>query len=557
MSGARPRSPLTPPSSGLTRRTVLAGAAAAGAAGLVGPVAGLAEAIERRPSIFTRWVGSFSGESAQLSAARRFALLGVEWSGPRGARIELRTRAGDGAWSRWVAASVLGHGPDHPVPSRSLIGDPIWTGPADSVQLRSSEPVHGVRLHFVSATTPAPAHVAAAFPLAQPVLDAGPGQPPIIARDAWAHGAPPAVAPGFGTIKLAFVHHTETPNGYSAAEVPAMLLAIYQFHRFVRGFHDIGYNFVIDLFGRIWEARQGGIDQAVVGAQAGGYNLVSTGVAVLGSFMDAAPSAAAVDSLERLLAWKLSLHGVPTLGRVTVVVNPADAFYTPFRPGAHVSLPRVAGHRDGDSTDCPGNAFYAELPAIRPVIARLAGTPATLRLTPPPASVVAPARIIFRGGLGLLHGAPLAGATVELQKVTPSGAATVATATTAADGSWVSSLELTANAAIQALCRQAPAAVSDVAQIAVAPAIELTVGSLSPLRVSGQVLPAQRRAIVELYLLGHGHRRLVASKRVAVRRGRFTATMPVRRSGRYELVARTPASAANAAGASKAVVVGL
>ncbi len=548
MTGARPRS-------GLTRRTVLAGAAAAGAAGLVAPVAGLAEAIERRPSIFSRWVGSFSGESGQLRAPRRFALVGVEWASPTGARIELRTRAGDGAWSRWALASVLGHGPDDPVTSRSRIGDPIWTGPADWVQLRSSRPLHGVRLHFVSATVPSPADVAAAFALAAPVLDAGPGQPPIIARDAWAHGAPPTVPPGYGTIKLAFVHHTENPNGYSAAEVPAMLLAIYQFHRFVRGWNDIGYNFVIDLFGRIWEARQGGIDRAVVGAQAGGYNLLSTGVAVLGSFMDVAPSAAAVDSLERLLAWKLSLHGVPTLGRVTVVVNPADAFYTPFRPGAHVSLPRIAGHRDGDSTDCPGNAFYAELPAIRPVVARLAGTPATLKLTPLPAGAVAPARIIFRGGLGLLHGPPLAGATVELQKVTPTGAVTVATTTTAADGSWVSSLELTANTAIQALCRQAPAAVSDVAQVAVAPAIELTVESLSPLRVSGRVLPAQRRAIVDLYSLTRGHRRLVASRRVGVRRGRFTATIAVRRPGRYELVARTPAGAANAAGASKPVVV--
>ena len=64
-----------------------------------------------------------------------------------------------------------------------------------------------------------------------------------------------------------------------------MLRAIYAFHRFVNGWNDIGYNFVIDRFGRIFEARAGGIDEPVVGAQAGGYNLVSTGVAVLGSFI--------------------------------------------------------------------------------------------------------------------------------------------------------------------------------------------------------------------------------------------------------------------------------
>jgi hypothetical protein len=137
------------------------------------------------------------------------------------------------------------------------------------------------------------------------------------------------VKPGYGTVKLAFVHHTDNPNGYSAAQVPSMLYAIYQFHRYTRGWDDIGYNFVIDLFGRIWEAREGGIDQAVVGAQAGGYNKVSTGVAVLGTFDSVLPSGAALAALQRLLAWKLSLHGVPTSGRVTVEVNPADASYTP------------------------------------------------------------------------------------------------------------------------------------------------------------------------------------------------------------------------------------
>ena len=110
---------------------------------------------------------------------------------------------------------------------------------------------------------------------------------------------------------MAFVHHTENPNGYLPGEVPAMLRAIFVFHRDVRGWNDIGYNFVIDAFGRIFEARAGGIDEPVVGAQAGGYNLVSTGVAVLGSFTSQPISAPARSALQRLLAWKLALHGVP------------------------------------------------------------------------------------------------------------------------------------------------------------------------------------------------------------------------------------------------------
>ena len=88
-----------------------------------------------------------------------------------------------------------------------------------------------------------------------------------------------------------------------------MLLAIYQFHRYVRGWNDIGYNFLIDAYGRVWEGRAGGIDLAVIGAQAGGYNLESTGVAMLGTFDRCCRAPVAQATLARLLAWKLSLHG--------------------------------------------------------------------------------------------------------------------------------------------------------------------------------------------------------------------------------------------------------
>ena len=186
--------------------------------------------------------------------------------------------------------------------------------------------------------------------------------------------------PVYATIKLAFVHHTVNPNGYSAAAVPSLLLGIFQYHRYVRGYWDIAYNFLVDLYGRVWEGRAGGIDSPVLGAHAGGYNAESTGVAVLGDFMNVVPSPNAIQALERLLAWKMSLHGRPTHGAVTVVVDPGDAFYTPFAPGSHVSLPRIAGHRDGDQTDCPGNAFYARLPSIRPRVDALAGTPARVSL---------------------------------------------------------------------------------------------------------------------------------------------------------------------------------
>jgi hypothetical protein len=134
---------------------------------------------------------------------------------------------------------------------------------------------------------------------------------------------------------------------------------------------------------------------------------------VLGSFSEVPISNAARQSLERLLAWKLSLHGVPAAGRVTVRVNPAGASYSRFPANAHVSLPRIAGHRDGDSTDCPGNVLYGELPSIRPVVARLAGRPArvTLALTAGASAQSA----VLGGSLEYLDGTPIAGAPVEVQ----------------------------------------------------------------------------------------------------------------------------------------------
>jgi len=305
-----------------------------------------------------------------------------------------------------------------------------------------ADPMHGVRLHMVDVSggrgARNSAHEAAALPIASPALQSGAGQPAIIARRGWALGiSPPSVTPEYGAVKMAFVHHTENPNGYSAGEVPAMLRAIYAFHRFTNGWNDIGYNFVVDLYGRIFEARAGGIAEPVTGAHAGGFNAHSTGVSVLGTFSSRPISATARHALESLLAWKLPLHGVPAEGRVVVRVTPKGAHWSKFRANQRVLLPRIAGHRDGDSTVCPGDALYSQLHRIRPAVRRRAGRAATAQLTialgavvAPPSPVVvgapeappattpttpAPSRRPLAGTLTLLDGTPLAGVPVIVQ----------------------------------------------------------------------------------------------------------------------------------------------
>jgi hypothetical protein len=438
----------------MTRRSLLAATAGALAGEILRPGATIAALYgPPRPTVWGRRIGGLPASVATIELGRSADLVGVEWRAPAGAGVWLRFREPAGGWSNWASAAAHGHGPDGRSPAGSVVGDPVWTGGSTAVQVRASRALSGVRLHLVDVSGGVGEHLragssprafAGALATVAPVLAAGPGQPPIIARRAWAQGmAPPRVAPGYGAVRLAFVHHTENPNGYSPGEVPAMLRAIYAYHRFARGWNDIGYNFLVDLYGRIFEARAGGVDEPVVGAQAGGYNLVSTGVAVLGSFSGTPISPAARDALERLLAWKLALHGVPAMGRVTVRVNPAGAVYSRFPANAHVPLARIAGHRDGDSTNCPGDALYGELPAIRRRVRRLAGRPvrATLILRaraaqqpspspppqPPPATPApgppAPggeARTLA-GTLQHLDGTPLAGVSVAVQARSVSG----------------------------------------------------------------------------------------------------------------------------------------
>ena len=112
-------------------------------------------------------------------------------------------------------------------------------------------------------------------------------------------------------MKTGFVHHTVNANNYTAAQVPALLRGIYAYHTQSRGWRDIGYNYLVDRFGRIWEGRWGGVDRAVVGAHTLGYNEVSFAMSAIGNFDIAQPPQAVLDAYARLFAWKLSLYNIP------------------------------------------------------------------------------------------------------------------------------------------------------------------------------------------------------------------------------------------------------
>ena len=188
------------------------------------------------------------------------------------------------------------------------------------------------------------------------------GAPPIVPRSAW--GADESIRKGAPlyapAIRFASVHHTAGTNNYSPAQAAAIMRGIEVYHVKSNGWNDIGYNFLVDRYGTVYEGRYGGIDRNVIGAYARGFNTGSIGVAVMGTFSTAAIPAAAEASLEKLLAWRLDLAHVDPVSTLTFVSGGSER----YRAGVPVVLRAVSGHRDTGLTTCPGNLLYAKLDTI-------------------------------------------------------------------------------------------------------------------------------------------------------------------------------------------------
>ncbi|MEV5313635.1 peptidoglycan recognition protein [Streptomyces sp. NPDC052610] len=162
-------------------------------------------------------------------------------------------------------------------------------------------------------------------------------------------------------VKAAFVHHSATGNNYSCSQAPSVIRGIYRYHVKSMGWRDIGYNFVVDKCGNIYEGRAGGVTKPVMGAHTLGFNTDSMGIAVLGTFDTARPSKATVKALGRLTAWKLGLHGGNPRGKTYLKSGGGNL----YRKGKKVRLNVISGHRDGFATQCPGRQLYAKLGSVR------------------------------------------------------------------------------------------------------------------------------------------------------------------------------------------------
>ncbi|MFI2642994.1 peptidoglycan recognition protein [Streptomyces sp. NPDC018610] len=196
-------------------------------------------------------------------------------------------------------------------------------------------------------------------------------RPRIVTRHGW--GADESLrARGFAytkKVKAVFVHHTATGNNYRCSQTPSVIRGVYRYHVKSMGWRDIGYNFLVDKCGTIYEGRAGGVAKAVLGAHTMGFNSDSMGVAVIGTYSRTKPAKAAVTAVARLAAWKLGLYGMNPRGKTYLKSGGGNL----YQKGENVRLNVISGHRDGFATDCPGRQLYGKLGTVRSSAARYQG----------------------------------------------------------------------------------------------------------------------------------------------------------------------------------------
>ncbi|MYS12428.1 peptidoglycan recognition protein [Streptomyces sp. SID4982] len=334
------------------------------------------------------WVGLSDGVEARIAGKVTSKL-------PQGLRLDMITSGGrnasSGSDAEPVAFAVAGpDGTEEPTASESSTTDPtsappteretldpIATEPAPTDSESASESPSASPSASESTT---PIESATASPSISPsasVPTAPPStapRPPITPRSGW--GADESISPEEPTyigdkIKAVVVHHTASTNDYACAETPAIINAIYTYDVTTLGWRDIGYNFLVDKCGTVYEGRKGGVDLPVVGSHAYGFNSQTTGIAVIGTYTDSAPPAEAMTSVARVAAWKLGQYGVAPDADVTLTtaLSGQNLAGKSWEPGEQMTFPAIHGHRDGYNTLCPGDAFYSSLGTVRTLAA--------------------------------------------------------------------------------------------------------------------------------------------------------------------------------------------
>ena len=311
-----------------------------------------------------------------------FQTVGITWvEGTAAADVDaqVRTRSGD-TWSEWMPLETADEAPDNgTVEDRRALRDgtdSLFVGDADAVQVSlaagAGDPddlsVSLVGSDLVAAALPTGGRGASA-PAGQKMLGAAvlptavSSQPAIVSRAAWGARAPACTPDVASRLVGAVVHHTAAGDYGSVAEAMQALRNDQRFHIESRGWCDIGYNFVVDKWGNIYEGRESSLTRSVIGVHAGGFNTATVGISMLGNYTSQAPSGAMIDAVARVAAWRLGAYGVDPTGRVSYTTLGGEN--SRYAAGTTVNLPTIFAHRDVGLTACPGDIGYQYMDQIR------------------------------------------------------------------------------------------------------------------------------------------------------------------------------------------------
>jgi hypothetical protein len=389
----------------------------------------------------------------------------------------------------------------------------------------------------------------------------------MVSRASWAgDDCPPRTKPIYGEVRAAYVHHTVNINDYSRTEAPQVVLGICRYHRNTNGWNDIGYNFLVDRFGTLYEGRAGGVGAAVVGAQAEGFNSYSTGIANIGTFSSVPQSEAALDAMARLIRWKLPLHGYPTSG--TAVMTSAGGGTNRYPSGTAVRVPRVLGHRDTNATECPGTALYTQLDDLRSLVGGVTpvGTATSLdaELDAPGGAIDYGDEAELEGTLATRDGIPVGGQPITVQAKVGGVWRTSSTPTTASDGSYSATVKpkLTRSLRVRfAGAGELRSSVTAPLTLKVRPVVKLRrpprrAAARSRVTFKGSVKPRKGRVYQVLQLRKRGRYRNVGVKALrTTRKGAFSGAFVPSATGSYRFYVTTKADSSHGRGASDMVVV--
>lgn len=319
-----------------------------------------------------------------------FSALGLTWArdpavGELHAQVRVRT---GGRWSDWQDVETEDAAPD--AGSKDAAGgrpgssSMVWVGRSDGVQVKVDPPAgaapRDLRLQLIDPGTAAyDATIGRSPTLGRSTATADVAVPPIISRAQWGadeslrsrNGADCAVPAYSDTVKVGFVHHTDGSNNYGPGDSAAIVRSIYAFHVQGNKWCDVGYNFLVDRYGQIFEGRWGGVDRPMIGAHTGGFNSNSFAASMIGNFSSVASPPATLDAVAKVFAWKLAGNYRNPQGQDTLVAAPFDQ--SRFRTGQNVAFNVVSADRDADYTSCPGDTAYRYLPEIRNRVRAYAG----------------------------------------------------------------------------------------------------------------------------------------------------------------------------------------